>query len=818
MKRLILLVIAFLAISCTYAQTTGKITGIVFDSSVKAPLEYATISIYSGSSNAPLDGTTSDKSGHFTLEGIQPGTYTVLVEFIGFQSVRLASITISTAQPIKDLGKITLIKKQETLQNIVVTAQGKLVENKIDKMVFNAERDVTSQTGAATDVLKKVPQVSVDVDGNVELAGSSSVRFLINGKPSSAFGSNISDVLQAIPANQIKSIEVITSPGAKYDAEGMGGIINIILKKSNTRGVNGNISLSAGTRNENGSFNFNARRGKLGINAFVSGNYRPRSTTHSSSDRYSKDSLGNDVDLRQEGTGRFQRHGFQTGAGFDYTINDHNSLSGAFSYNRFGYSGQGQQSQDQVTSSMGTILSQLQYTIPSNNSFLFENYDASLNYKKTFQKEDQELDIAASTSLGNRVSTNNNQQWILPQDSLIYGINSVNPGKENVTQVQVDYTQPFKKDVTLGVGGKTLFTDITSNARVLSYSPSSKTYLQDPYLSNYLDYHQKVYAAYAELGFPIGSFLSAKVGGRIEHTEINAFYSNAQKQVPTPPYNSFVPSLYLSHKLSDNQTLKFSYSRRIGRPDYEDLNPFINTSDPKNLNSGNPYLKPEIGNRFELGYNYDIEKLGSLMVNLSYRTSDHDIQPFVVYYPTLEVGDTTYTNVSLSTRENIGLEKNLGMNVFLDMHVTSKLTMRTNAFFFHRHIINAVGQSYNPTSLNYRLNLNATYQFTTNVLAEFFGNFNSARNEVQGRYPSWIFYSFAIRKQFWNKKGSLALTANNPFAEYINQKTDLKGTGFTMVSERQIPFRSFGINFTWKFGKLEFKKDKEETHEAPMGE
>jgi outer membrane receptor for ferrienterochelin and colicin len=228
------------------------------------------------------------------------------------------------------------------LQNVTVTVQKKLVENKIDKLVYNAERDITSQTGVATDVLKKVPQVSVDVDGNVELAGSSSIRFLINGKPSTAFGSSITDVLQSIPASQIKSIEVITNPGAKYDAQGLGGIINIILKKSTAQGINGNVSLTAGTIMQNGSFNFNARKGKFGVNAFLSGNARLTTTTPMSSERLSTDTATNKVaQLQQDGSSEFNRHGYQTGIGFDWTYKEKNNFSGSLNYNNFGFKGNG---------------------------------------------------------------------------------------------------------------------------------------------------------------------------------------------------------------------------------------------------------------------------------------------------------------------------------------------------------------------------------------------------------------------------------------------------------------------------------------------
>jgi hypothetical protein len=171
------------------------------------------------------------------------------------------------------------------------------------------------------------------------------------------------------------------------------------------------------------------------------------------------------------------------------------------------------------------------------------------------------------------------------------------------------------------------------------------------------------------------------------------------------------------------------------------------------------------------------------------------------------VGDSTYYNVSVSARENIGTEDNTGLNIFSDVHLTSKLGLRTNLSFFHRKIFNAIDVGQSRTSFNYRMNLNLSYQLSNLLAGEFFGNFNSARNEVQGRYPSLTTYSIAVRKLIWHKKGSLALTATNPFNEYVKQKLDINGPGFTTTTIRKIPFRSIGINFTWKFGKLEFKNE-----------
>ena len=819
-KKTVLIGLLLFIFSATQSQTKektdakAKITGTVVDSSSNLPIEYATITLFRQGETKPFNGATTDNVGNFIVTNVPPGTFTVVVESIGFSPFSIKNVSINQKHEVVNLKNIMLSKKQQTLQNVTVTAQKKLVENKIDKLVYNAEKDITSQTGVATDVLKKVPQVSVDVDGNVELAGSSSIRFLINGKPSTAFGSSISDVLQSIPASQIKSIEVITNPGAKYDAQGLGGIINIILKKSTAQGINGNVSLTAGTIMQNGSFNFNARKGKFGVNAFLSGNARLTTTTPTSSQRISTDTATKlKALLQQDGSGDFNRHGYQTGVGFDWTYREKNNFSGSLSYNNFGFKGNGFIDQSEIIQGdPGVILSEINSTNHTNNKFSEHSIDAGLNYKRSFSKEDQELEIDINSSIAHNGRAAANDQFLQPQDSLIYGTNGNNPARENETEVAVNYVQPLSKDVNLGVGGKLSSYDISSTSEVFVWQNSQKTYLYDSALSNSLNYDQNVYAFYSELSFPVGKLFEAKLGGRYERTQISSFYSNTPEKVNNG-YNTFVPSFFILRRLGEKQTLKFNYSKRIERPDYGDLNPYINTSDPKNVYTGNPNLKPEIGNRYELAYNHDLGKSGSFMVTLFYRQNKDDIQPFIVYYPSIKVGDTVYTNVAVTTRENIGIEKNIGTNIFCDLHIDSKLNIRSNLFFFYRHTINQVDKGYNSNSTNYRFNLNATYQFNNELAAEFFGNFNSQRHEAQGLYPSFTSYSLAVRKQFWNKKASIALTANNFFSKYISQQTELFGPGFVTSSLRKVPFRSIGINFAWKFGKLEFKKEKENNNE-----
>lgn len=799
----------FLFTSNAQSIGKGKISGKVVDSVSGSPVEYVSVTLTNESSLKVVDGTISDKTGLFVLNNIGKGLYALTVESVGHTIFRLQHLLIDESKTVIELPPVILVSKAEILQSVTVTATGKLVTNKIDKLVYNAERDVTSQSGVATDVLRKVPQVSVDVNGNVELAGSSSIRFLINGKPSTAFGNSVTEVLQAIPASQIKAIEVVTNPGAKYDAQGLGGIINIVLKQSNAQGINGNLSLAAGIRSQNGSFNFNVRKGSFGMNAFVSGNYRPAFNILTTTDRVGLDtSAKTSTSLRQQGFSHFQRWGFQTGVGFDWSPTKQSNFNGSVSYERFANKGNGflQQRQELMNQISGINTEQSSQAF-TNSSFMLQAVDISLDYKRSFAKEDQELEVGINSSFGHSVISNENYQLLMPSFIRFYGNNSRNPGKENETQVNVDYTHPLTGDASLGVGAKYIYVDIEGNTEASSLKPSTGAYISDPFLSNQLTYRQHIYAAYAELSLPISTWFETKIGGRYEKTGIQSYFSNAQQQAKIPGYYTFVPSIFLSKAVGESNLLKLSYAKRINRPDYEELNPFVNTSDPKNLSTGNPFLKPEISHRIDLGFNLELAKAGSASATLFYRMNEEDIQPFIRYYTTYQVGDSLYHNIAVTRRENIGRENNTGLMVFVDLHPNTKLNFRTNLMAFHRHTINQLDRGYNSTNFNYRFNVNTTYQFTPKLVAEFFGSFNSARNEAQGKYPSTVTYSFAARKQFWNKKGSLAFTTTNPFANYLTQRTHLFGPGFEINSIRNLPIRSFSINFTWKFGRLEFKKE-----------
>ncbi len=830
MKQLFTGLFSLLTFSFVHAQqqnniATGKagITGRIVDSLARQPVEYASITLFAKKGSPPVNGVVSGNKGSFTLTGLVPGSYFLSIEAIGYATKTVGPFTVSDKTQTLPLGDLLVAKKATDLESVTVVAPRGLIENKIDKLVYNAEKDISSQGGVATDLLKKVPMVSVDVDGNVELQGNSNILFLINGRPSSIFGNNLADALQSIPASQIKSIEVITSPGAKYDAEGTAGIINIVLKDNKLSGINSNLSLTGGTRLENGAFNLNAREGNFGMNAFFSGNAQLPSTTINSSTRNSYDSLGNPADLlQQSGSGRFRRSGYQSGIGVEWDLDKKNTLSANLGYDHFGNNNAASYLQQETQYAPpggippgippGNILSDVSSLVESNSEFRARSVDWNLRYKKTFKQEDRELDFSLDGSFGSNRSSYNQTQSLPSGDSTYFGSQGSSTGQDRETNLRLDYVQPLGEKIKFETGGRIQIRKISSVSPYYSFDPTSGSYFDDTSQSNALTYDRHVYAGYGSLSFPAFKFLDIKAGLRYERTETDAGFSKSPGTI-IPGYNSFAPSLMLLHALGEGQSIKISYTRRIQRPDYRSLNPYVNATDPKNLSQGNPYLQPEVADNFDLTYAKSFEDGSALNAVLFYHRSSQDIQPYIQYYPEFPLGDTVYTNVSVSTPMNVGSENNYGLSVYGSIPIGKKINLRSNLSVFDRYITTGTLGGNNISSFNYRVNLNASYQVTPSFVMEFFGSFNSPRNEIQGRYPSFTSYNFAARKQFWKKKASIAFTTTNPFGQYVNQASALSGTNFTQNSLRQLPYRSFGINITYKFGKLEFKKDKEENKE-----
>jgi ferric enterobactin receptor len=812
MKYIIPCIAFILFVTNIKAQTKtvpskGKITGKVKDASNKTPVEYATIAIYKQGTKQPINGTTSDTKGNFTLSNIPDGEYQISLDFLGYQRVTMEHLVINNTKNTIALNNILLNPDQHMLKGVEVTGQASTVENKIDKLVYNAGNDLTSQGGVATDILKKVPMVTVDIDGNVELLGNPSVTFLINGKPSSIFGASLTDALQSIPASQIKSIEVITSPGAKYDASGTGGIINIILKDNKVEGYNGSVNVSAGTRLENTSVNLNGRKGSFGVNAYFSGNKTLRSNTLNSRTR---SGVSNDTTQSQlqNGSGYLQRDSYQSGINFDWNITKKDNLSAGVSIHHFSNQTQGITNQeDQKIAANNPPFSDLFSTLNNSSQFGENAVDLHMDYRKTFKKEGQELDVSYSSSF-NRNNSNYYQMLNYVNDSgPSSGSTGNNPGKDRETQISVDYAYPVSEKFLIETGAKTDLETINSTTIINPYDTTAHDFVFDPKQSDSFNYNRNIYSYYLSASFSLFNFFDVKTGLRDEYTTTAVDFQGAT----IPSYNFLSPSFVLSHKLNKTETIKISYSKRIERPDFGDLNPFVNSSDPYNISSGNPNLHPEIGNNFELGYNKSFNQGGNINITAFYRHNGFDVKQYTTRYDSLEESGKYYQNVYSTSRANVGAEVRAGVNISVSLPITKAFTIRPNILIASRRIMDNLPNTPSlVTGVEYRSNINATYEFKNDLTAEAFVNYDSRRVNLQGTNSAFLAYNFAVRKQFMNKKASIGFTTTVPFNQYINQSSTIISPGNYQYALRQVPYRSFGISLSYKFGKLEFKKDKED--------
>lgn len=806
---IIVLSILFLInpIVSSQSKINTSISGKVFDKITNQPLEYSTVSVINKESGKTINGSIADVHGNYIVTDIPYGTYKIDINFIGYEKITIDSVALKPGRRSVSLGTIFLASSMHNLQGVTVTGDKPIIENKIDKTVYNVSNDITSQGGLAIDVLKKVPQVTVDIDGNVELQGNSNIRFLINGKPSSVFGNSLADALASIPASQIKSVEAITTPGAKYDSQGTGGIINIILQDNNIQGVNGNINLSAGSRLENGSANFNFRHNKFGMNAFFSGNGQLKSQVPFSQSRISTDTIAQSItSLSQGGLTNFVRNGFRSGIGFDWDISKTDNITGSLGYNQFSNRNLGLTNQEQLVEDYsGAAQSDILSVRNSDSHFKISSMDLNLAYKKKFKKEGQELDVVYTSSNGNPYSKYTQTQSYLGESLPFSGQKSNNPGTDNETSVSIDYAQPVSKNFLIETGVKYSDQNLSSLANVSIFLPSTDQYTGDPLQSYNLKYDMKVYAGYLSANFKLFNFLDIKSGARYEATEVKIDYPNTS----IPSYGTFVPTVVFSHNFDKSKTLKLAYSKRIERPEYRELNPFINLSDPYNISTGNLFLKPEIGNNFELGYNTSFKKGGNIYFSLIERINTQDKKQLTTFYPSYLIGDSTYNNVSVTTNENIGEEYNSGISVSGSYPITSKLNLRGNLMITHRYQVTHLPMGNLSTGIRTRLNLNATYQLPKDLVLELFGFYSSAARSLQGKTPQFFIYTFAFRKLFWDKNGSIGFTATNLFSKYVSQVSTTTTDNSISEYVRHVPLRSFGVSFTYKFGKLEFNKKKE---------
>ncbi|MBI1768271.1 MAG: TonB-dependent receptor [Bacteroidetes bacterium] len=785
------LFILFACVSGSLMAQKGSVSGTVIDSLTQKPVEYATIAILN-LSNKPINGTICDESGKFLVDKVDKGSYMLVVSFVGYTTQKI-SIGIKDKNEI-NMGTITLAPSVKMLHEVVVQGQRTLVEEKPDRTIYNAEQDATTKGGDATDVLKRVPMLTVDVDGNVSLRGSANVKVLINNKPSTISANSVADALKQIPADMIKTVEVITSPSAKYDAEGSGGIINIVLKKNTLEGTFLNTDVTAGSRGSNMGVNTAYRKGKMGfsLGAFfrptynVVGDFSNEQVTRSNQTTYNTQSAHNRNDGAQ-GTYTLV---------WDYDINKNNSLSTSL---RYGTRNQNSY-QDQLfttTQYPDSLKTSLQ-NIRSTN--VGENVDASLSYTKKFAKKDRELNFLGIFSHNNQTNgyvINTLQQT---DQTLLQRNKNENPGYTQENILQLDYQEPLHENHLLEFGGKTTMRNVQSDYTYYIASDPFGSYLVDnSRASTGFNYNQSISAAYASYTLSVNEY-TLKAGSRYEYTNIQAHFKG-QPNITIPSYGVLVPSVNLSRKLKNGNLLKVSYNKRIQRPNLRDLNPNLQASNPKSATQGNPNLKPEYTHLAEIAYKTNLKEA---TINLSafMRYNTNDIQPARIIR-----NDTI-----ISIAQNIGTEANYGISIFVNVPVSEKFTINGGTDTFYRVLknnsndlnLNSTKQGLTP---NFRLF--GTYNFSNNWSFQFFGSYQGRSYNLQGYRTSPINHSVSVKKSIWGKNGSISLGLDNFAAPAYQVRSQLSSAVLDQTTKNTLHNFIVKASFSYKFGRVTQAKKKE---------
>ncbi|HVV55062.1 MAG TPA: TonB-dependent receptor [Mucilaginibacter sp.] len=797
MKRLLILFLILGSFVTAKAQMgiggggpaiVGKIQGTLIDSVTKQPLSYASVALLRSTGKSPITGVLTDEKGDFKLDGVHPGSYKIRITYVGYPDKYVGGIETTKAKPDKNMGQILVASSAKALSGVSVTSSTPLIENKVDKIVYNAEKDLTAAGGTATDLLEKVPLVSVDINGNVSIRGDQNVRVLINGKPSGATSTSLSDVLKAIPSDQIKSIEVITTPSAKYDAEGSAGIINIITKQKNVTGISGSVSGGIGTRQNNGNFNINYNKNRFNLSANIGGNASWPQTSLTDFEQHIHIDTVNTF-TQTTGSSQIKRHAVVGRFNAGYEFNAYNDLTSTFSFNQIQFN----------LDNMSNTMSATPYSSNSLGHNQINGFDWNIDYTRKFKKPDEELDFSTQWSHSSGVTDYSNYYT-----GVFNNIQDNIDGVNNEYTLQVDYTLPINKVFKLEAGGKSIFRRISSTSNYFTYDNG---FVFDPANSNIYDYNQNVYAGYSVFTINLPKKWTILAGVRDENTDIHGDPTNLTQALSpfSQNYNTVVPSLTLQKQFSATQTVKLSYSKRITRPSLQYLNPFTNQSNIQAQSQGNPALGAEISQTVEMDYNSFI-KTSMLNFSVYYKHTAGLIEG--IAQPISVIVDSVAQGGTLTTYQNIGNNNSFGGSFFGTVTPFKALTIigNLNAYTYKPDPSGVfhLDQSQNGTYVQYGGFLRATLTLPNDYVAEAFAFGNSSRHTIQGTTPTFSIFGIGVRKQFMHKKMSLGFNAIEPFSKYKEFNSNLSSPGFTQTSRFQYPFRSFGVTFSYSFGKLNF--------------
>ena len=773
-------------------QAKSTLFGVITDKDSKSPIELANIELLNASDSTVIAGAITDTKGKFSIEQVKTGNYLLRYSFIGYER-SLMAVTI-TGKPRINLGTIELSILSKPMNSVTVTATRSLLNTSIDRKSYDVTKDIMAQSGTASDVLKNIPSVEVDIEGNVSLRGSGDVMILINGRTSPLLGKlNKAEVLQQFPANTIERIEVITNPSARYKPDGTSGIINIVLKKSVKGGWNGSVTANAGNLDRyNGSATLNYKPGKLNI----FGNYGIRQDSRKRINEVTRESFDATT---------FKTSGYYTETGVSYArpLTHLATLGATYSPNKsnsFGISGN-YSNRDQVKNDVNnkffydknhaviTNLDRLRYD-PENE----KEKDATVFWEHNFPGEDHTLRIEFNVASSIEGEDNHYQNtYRFPGTNSTFDNTRIGQG-DNQQQLTIDYSHTFSESSKLEAGYSGAFNQQDFNFYGEYYDPSIAKFVMDKIKTNQFLFNQTIHGLYGTYQKSYEKF-SYSVGLRLEESIIKGKQVTKDTLISND-YLKLYPTIHFAYQLKTGQ-LQLNYSRRVHRPEGDDINPFPEYQDPYNIRAGNAKLLPEIIHSVEFGYKWQ-DKRFSFVPSLYYRYKQNGFTQV-----TVPLSDS----VLLTTQQNLSNDQSAGLELIFSAKAGKVFSSNLSTNFFYNQI-NAANLGYfdKKTILSFSTNFNSTISFTPNTMVQVSANYRSARLTPQGKnYPSFVL-NMGMRQDLFKKKVSVLLAISD-ILRTLQQKSELntpyiKQSG---INRRDAQIVYLGISY--RFGKIIKKVD-----------
>lgn len=770
-------------------NTNGIISGKLVEASTGAPLEFVTIALFRLRDSSLVGGGVTDAKGLFNIEGLPFGRFRLTAEFMGYNTYSMDSIALYPRQTTLDVGTVQLTATSIEIKTTEVTAQRNAVQQSIDKRVYNVERDLSVQGGTATDVLQNIPSVTIDAEGKIALRGNENVTILIDGKPASfLLSGDKATALQQLPANSVESIEVITNPSAKYDAESMSGILNIVLKKNRANGLNGNINLNAGTRNKyNGSATINYKVGKFNISSTY--NYRYNHMFNRGfSNRTTFDADTFYIGQTYEGLSNNQGHGLR--ANVDYYINKKNTFSvgGNIGYNL----------SDNTNDAFNTLAQNgtnyLEYVRSSHETGNSVQYDVTSGYRHSFEKPGQLLSVDFNMSRTNGDRENHFlDQTYTNSDTPSHDLPGIQQQlSDNNTQditAFSDYTHPFKQGGKLETGVKTTFRQFATIFDVQDFVRTTNEWINKPTWSSDVKYREQIFAAYVNY-FTTIKKVSVQAGARAEQFYGYGDVYHLDTSFTSKNFGIF-PSVYVAYKPNQTNEMRVGVSRKLRRADFHALTPAQDFQDPYNIRVGNPQLKPEIIYNADVNYTKFWSK-GNLGLSV-YATQT------VNKFTRIRTNDST--GISYVQLTNLDKQLNYGIDVSSRLDITKwwNLTLGANVY---QMILDATNlrDDFDKKGLSYTGRASSNMRVLKNMDIQLSYNYRGPNFFPQGKMLPNQGLDIGIKKEVLKGKGSLNVRVSDVFATRFFG-LDIDDVTFVQHLERRFESRIGWLGFTYRFGK-----------------